>query len=97
MIIEIEIDDIELFAKALNNATIAYWDICSSIFLGCDPQINSMKFLPLSELSDGELENRFNILRDVCEQVEEKEKKLTTQWKELCRNDQRRENHEPST
>ena len=94
MIVEIEVDDIELFAKALNNATIAYWDICSSIFLGCKPQVGSKKFLPLIDLPDGELEQRFAVLKDVYEQIEEKEKELTTQWKELCQNDKRRENHE---
>lgn len=38
MKIEIEISDIELFAKALNNAFIAYGDIVSSINLyGIEP------------------------------------------------------------
>ena len=94
MVIEIEVDDIELFLKALNNATIAYWDICSSIFLNCEPQIGSRKFSPLADLPDGELEQRFAALKDVYEQIEAKEKELTTQWKELCQNDKRRENYE---
>ena len=88
MKIEIEVTDIELFIKALNNAFVAYWDIVSAIDLGCEPQIRVTKFLPLSELPNGELKNRFEELERVYLQVEDIERRML--------NDQRRENHEPS-
>ena len=88
MKIEIEVTDIELFAKALNNAFLAYWDIITAIDLGCDPQVKATKFLPLGELPDGELKNRLEELEKVYLQVEEIERRML--------NDQRRENHEPS-
>ena len=86
MKIEIEVSDIELFAKALNNAFLAYWDITSAIDLGLDPQIRTTKFLPLGELPDGELKNRFEELERVYLQVEEIERRML--------NDQKRANHE---
>lgn len=76
MKIEIEVSDIELFAKALNNAFLAYWDITSAIDLGLDPQIRTTKFLPLGELPDGELKNRFEELERVYLQVEEIERRM---------------------
>ena len=88
MKIEIEVTDIELFAKALNNAFLAYWDIVSAIDLGCEPQIKTTKFLPLGALPNGELKNRFEELERVYLQVEDIERRML--------NDQRRENHEPS-
>lgn len=86
MKIEIEVSDIELFAKALNNAFLAYWDIITAIDLGCEPQIRATKFLPLGELPDGELKNRFEELERVYLQVEDIERRML--------NDQRRANHE---
>lgn len=88
MKIEIEVTDVELFAKALNNAFLAYWDIVTAIDLGCDPQIRTTKFLPLGELPDGELKNRFEELERVYLQVEDIERRML--------NDERRENHESS-
>ena len=85
MKIEIEVTDIELFAKALNNAFLAYWDIVTAIDLGCDPQIRTTRFLPLGELPDGELKNRFEELERVYLQVEDIERRML--------NDQRRANH----
>lgn len=83
MKIELEIDDIELFTKALNNAFLAYGDIVSSInCLGLEPQLSTIKYLPLMELPAEELDRRYNTLKDVYLQVEAKEKELTTQWKE---------------
>ena len=69
MKIEIEVTDIELFAKALNNAFLAYWDIVTAINLGCEPQIRAARFLPLGELPDGELKNRLMELENVYDQV----------------------------
>ena len=86
MKIEIEVTDIELFAKALNNAFLACWDIITAIDLGCDPQVKATKFLPLGELPDGELKNRLEELEKVYFQVEDIERRML--------NDQRRENHE---
>ena len=88
MKIEIEVTDIELFAKALNNAFLAYWDIVSAIDLGCEPQIRTAKFMPLGALPNGELKNRFEELERVYLQVEDIERRML--------NDQRRENYEPS-
>ena len=97
MKIELEIDDIELFTKALNNAFLAYGDIVSSInCLGLEPQLSTIKYLPLMELPAEELDRRYNTLKDVYLQVEAKEKELTTQWKEWRQNDERRENYEKS-
>ena len=67
MKIEIEIENIELFAKALNNACLAYHYIVSSIELGCE--IPS-KFVPLLDLSEEELHKRRSCLRDVYVQIE---------------------------
>lgn len=36
MKVEIEVEDISLFAKALNNACISYNDIIWSIYMGCE-------------------------------------------------------------
>lgn len=73
MKIEIDIgDDITIFAKALNNACVAYGDIISAIFFRCE--IPS-KLQPLKELSDEELQQRFYCLKDVYKQVEEIERK----------------------
>ena len=88
MKIEIEISDLELFGKALNNAFLAYWDIVHAIDLGCDPQVRTTRFLPLGELPDGELKNRLMELENVYDQVLDLERRML--------NDQRRENHEPS-
>ena len=70
MKIEVEVDDITLFAKALNNATISYDIVVSSILFGCD--IPS-KLEPLRNLSDDELAKRVRCLKDVYKQVEELE------------------------
>ena len=76
MIIEIEVDDIEVLAKALNNAFLAYGDIISSINLGLEPQLSSVKYLPLMDLPFEELDRRYNTLKDVYLQIEAKEKEL---------------------
>ena len=87
MKIEIEVNNIETFIKALNNATAALGDICSSISLGCEPQINPNKFNGLKGLPEEELKERFLELKDVYLQLEVMKK----QWKELNENDERRE------
>ena len=71
MKIEIEVEDISLLAKALNNACVAYGDIVWSVYLGCEVP---SKFDPLKKLSQKELEARINCLKDVYRQVEEIEK-----------------------
>ena len=87
MKIEIEISDIELFAKALNNAFIAYSDIVSSINLyGVEPQLSTIRYLPLMELSSEELDARYNELKSAYLQVEDIERRML--------NDKRRKNHE---
>ena len=76
MKIEIEVSNLELFGKALNNAFLAYWDIVHAIDLGCDPQVRATRFLPLGELPDGELKNRLEELERVYLQVEDIERRM---------------------
>ena len=73
MKIEIDIgDDITTFAKALNNACVAYGDVIYSIFLRCEI---SSKLQPLKDLTDEELQQRFDCLKSIYKQIEEIEKK----------------------
>lgn len=74
MKVEIEIDDLETFAKALNNACIAYYDLTTSIEFGLHPQISDSKFIPLITLPEEELRKRREILFNVYEQIERIEK-----------------------
>ena len=76
MTINIEVSDIELFAKALNNAFLAYWDIVRAIDFGCEPQVRATRFLPLGELPDGELKNRLMELENVYDQVLDLERRM---------------------
>ena len=70
MKIEIEVQNLEAFIKALNNATAALGDICSSISLGCEPQINPNKFKGLKELPEEELrERKLYILLVIVQQL----------------------------
>lgn len=54
MKVEIEVSDIQLFVKALNNAIISYGDIVFGIMLGCEipSKLKSLKKIPFSELED---------------------------------------------
>ena len=71
MKITIEVDDITTFAKALNNAMVAYGDIIWSLRIGCDvPKY----FWPLGSLDEEELDNRFECLQKLYEQVEKIER-----------------------
>ena len=70
--IEIEVDDISLFADALNNACISYSDVVWGIFIGCE--IPS-KLEPLKKIPYEDLEKRMKCLKDVYGQVIEIEKK----------------------
>lgn len=67
MKIEIEIDDISLFAKALNNAIVAYGDAVWGIFIGCEI---SSKLEPLKKIPYEELEKRIFCLKNVYKQIE---------------------------
>ena len=69
MKIQIDIEDIELFEKAFNNAIAAYGDIYRSISFGIGPQINFNKFSKLEYLPEGELRKQVDILIDVYEQI----------------------------
>ena len=71
MKIEIEVEDISLFAKALNNACISYGDIIYGIYIGCEVP---SKFDPLKKLSQEELKARMDCLKDVYRQVDGIEK-----------------------
>lgn len=71
MKIEIEVEDISLFVKALNNACISYGDVIWGIYIGCEVP---SKFAPLKKLPEGELKARIDCLKDVYRQVENMEK-----------------------
>ena len=64
MKITIEVPDISLAAKALNNAAVAFWYECHL------PE----RFGPMKNLSQEEDRDRFNIVKSICEQVEAIEK-----------------------
>lgn len=81
MVIKIEVSDLELFSKALNNALVAYGDIVYSIGMGLDPQISSSKFSKLKAPPIEELQARVNELIDVYNQVVEKEKEINEDQK----------------
>ena len=68
MKITIEVSDIELFAKAFNNAVATCGNIYRSINMGC--QVPS-DFEGLGTLSEEELVARFKCLKDVYKQIEE--------------------------
>ena len=73
MKIKIEISDITIASKAINNALAAYGDIVSRIVIGCEvPQ----RFALLTQLSDEELTKRFDCLKSIYNQIEEMEKNI---------------------
>lgn len=76
MKIQIEVDDLTTFAKALNNAVIAYDDIVVSILLKCKIGVSENKFKTLTKLSDKELESRRDTLLQVYRQIEKLEKEM---------------------
>ena len=71
MKIEIEVNDIKLFAKGLNNAIATYGHIIRCVDLGCNvpSQFEVMNTIPFEELR-----SRYNCLIDVYEQIERIEK-----------------------
>lgn len=71
MKITIEIGDVELFAKSLNNAIAAYGNIISAIDLGCEVPLmfDRLKTIPFENLRE-----RYDCLIDVYKQVEQMEK-----------------------
>ena len=74
MKITIEVPDIELFAKAFNNAVVACGDIYWSIDIGCTVPL---KFEGLAALPTEELKARHKCLYDVYKQIEQIEKENT--------------------
>ena len=71
MKIVIEINDVELFAKSLNNAVVAYGNIIRAIDLGCQVPLvfEGLKTIPFESLRE-----RYDCLIDVYKQVEQMEK-----------------------
>lgn len=73
MKVTIEVNDIELFAKGLNNAIAAYGNIVYAIDIGCEiPSI----FEALRTISYDDLRLRYNCLVDAYRQIEQVEKEL---------------------
>ena len=67
MKITIDIPDIELAAKALNNAVAALGEVCWTKYCGCKlPQMPG----DMSKIEYEELKRRFLIVKGICEQVE---------------------------
>lgn len=75
MEIKLQVDDIEQFSKALNNALISYNEIIYAITLCCD--IPS-KLESLRKIDDCELIRRRDCLVDVYKQVENIENMTTS-------------------
>lgn len=71
MKITIEVNDIELFAKGLNNAIATYGDVVYAIDICCEvpKRFEALKTIPFKDLSA-----RYNCLVDVYEQVRQIEK-----------------------
>ena len=71
MKIELEVDDITLFAGALNNAVATYGNILFAIYFCCDipTKLEKLKEIPFEVL-----QKRFDCIKDVYEQVLEIEK-----------------------
>ena len=71
MKIELEVDDITLFAGALNNAVATYGNILFAIYFCCDipTKLEKLKEIPFEVL-----QKRFDSIKDVYEQVLEIEK-----------------------
>lgn len=74
MKVTIEVNDIELFAKGLNNAIAVYGYIINCINLCCEipHRFEVLKTIPFENLSA-----RFDCLVNVYEQVEQVEKDLS--------------------
>ena len=71
MKITIDVPDISLAAKALNNAVVAFGEACWTHWCECHlPE----RLAPMKNLSQEEVKERFNIVKSICEQVEAIEK-----------------------
>ena len=73
MKIEIDVADIEITAKALNNAVASFGEICSAIFMNCEVPA---KFKGLKSLDPDDLMVRFYIVKSIYEQIEEIERQM---------------------
>ena len=67
MKIEIEVEDISLFAKAFNNACVSHTENTRALMLGCDVPKD---IEPLRVLPDEELLERLRCLYNVNRQIE---------------------------
>ena len=63
---KITVDVDELVLKGLNNAVIAYGNVCSALILGCEVP---SKLEPLRKLSDEEMQMRFTAVKDLYMQL----------------------------
>lgn len=67
MKIQLEVDDITLFATALNNAIVSYGDVVCAIMLGCEVP---SKLEPLKKIPFEKLEERMMCLKGIYRQIE---------------------------
>lgn len=76
MKIEIEVNDLERFISGLNNALVVFGDICSSITLGCDPDVLTKNKVALEAVGEEKLNARYKELVNVYLQLLELEEKV---------------------
>ena len=76
MKIEIEVSDLSEFISALNNAMIAYGDICTCIILGCEPDIRTANKVAFENIGEEKLETRYKHLMNVYLQLIDLEEKV---------------------
>lgn len=67
MIIELEVADISMAAKAINNAAAAYGRILCAVMLGCEVPNG---FEALCELTDDECRTQILCLKDIIRQID---------------------------
>ena len=77
MKVELEVEDLDLLLKGLNNSLITYHEICSCVFLGCDIPFSSLR--PLKNLPYEELEQRLLSVKNIYSQLEQLEQEQIKQ------------------
>ena len=76
MKIEIEVSDLSEFISALNNAMIAYGDVCTCVILGCEPNIRTANKVAFENIGEEKLDARYEHLMNVYLQLLDLEERL---------------------